>query len=202
MGTYISQWPVAVLGLGTGSVVQYMAAKQPVDFYEVDKLVEHIAKTYFSFLKKSDAIVDVKIGDGRVELQKAPEGHYGFILMDAFSSDAIPSHLLTKEAFKMYLSKLRPDGVIIVNIANRYVNLYPMLRSLAKDLNLTIARGSSTVENKAKLIYPSEWVAFSPAAGRLDALNATKIWQTDNLDGITHASWKDDFIDIRSILRK
>jgi SAM-dependent methyltransferase len=139
---------IAVLGMGTGTLAAYAEPGWEMTFYEIDPSVERIAfdRRYFTYL--SDARdrgvrVESVLGDGRLQIQKAPDNAYDLIFMDAFTSDAVPVHLLTKEAVEMYLTKLAPGGIIVINIANRYLDFKPILGNLAADLKLCAYYGSS-----------------------------------------------------------
>jgi hypothetical protein len=128
---------VAILGLGAGTLAAYGQLGQHFTFYEIDGEVRDIARHYFTFLGDAQARgVDLKIilGDGRLQMRNtplAPEEKYGLIFLDAFTSDAIPMHLLTREALADYRAKLADDGIIVYNISNRYVDLRPILANLA-----------------------------------------------------------------------
>ncbi|MFO0865872.1 MAG: hypothetical protein U0744_14685 [Gemmataceae bacterium] len=141
-----SEPPYAVVGLGTGTLATYARPLQHVDFYEIDPLVLHLSlppdksqQPYFTFLKDAldrKANLNIILGDGRLKIREAPEHWYHLISLDAFSSDAIPIHLLTKEALELYLTKLAPGGVLVFNATNRYVDIKPVLRDLADELDL------------------------------------------------------------------
>lgn len=198
---YIQEHPVAIIGLGVGSMTSYMAPRQQVDFYELDPLVSKIAKTYFNYLNDSAADIGIVMGDGRLELAKSST-EYGLVVLDAFSSDAIPTHLLTVEAFETYLSKLRPDGLILANITNRYLGLYPVIEALAAELGLSLARGVSTVHDNSRLVFPTQWVALSRDPVQIRNLNDQKIWFQGMPSKIRQAVWTDDFVDLKSVIRK
>ena len=125
---------MAVVGLGSGGLACYAEAGDDWTFYEIDPLVERIARDprYFTYLQNSRGDLNVVLGDGRLTLQRATPGAYDLIVLDAFSSDAIPVHLLTREAVELYMSRLRTDGVVAVHISNRYLNLEPVLGALAQ----------------------------------------------------------------------
>src|SRR5262249_15757135 len=116
---------IGVLGMGTGTLAGYAEPGWQIDYYEIDPAVPRIANNtdFFSYLrdgKKRGVKGETILGDGRLQIQQhAADGFYDLIFMDAFSSDSVPVHLLTKEAVQMYLQKLAPGGIIIVNIANR-----------------------------------------------------------------------------------
>lgn len=124
---------VAVVGLGVGGLTCYGTKRSAWTFYEIDPLVERIARDtrYFSYLRDCPPAVQVVIGDARLSLRAAPDHYYNLIVVDAFSSDAIPTHLLTSEAIAGYLAKLTPDGVLAIHISNRYMDLEPTVGTLA-----------------------------------------------------------------------
>ena len=129
---------VAAIGLGAGSLAAYIGPGQSVTFYEIDPEIERIARNpdYFTFLTDCRGDMKVVVGDGRLTLAQAPNRHYGLIVLDAFSSDAIPTHLLTREAIELYLSKLEYNGVLAFHISNRYLNLEPLIAGLGADAGL------------------------------------------------------------------
>jgi hypothetical protein len=137
--------PYAVVGLGVGTLAAYSRPGQVVHFYEIDPAVKRLSlppegeKAYFFYLQdalKNGAKLDVILGDGRLKLKEARSEYYQIIVLDAFSSDAIPVHLLTLEAVDLYLSKLTEGGVLIFNITNRYVDLKQPLANVAAKLGL------------------------------------------------------------------
>ena len=130
--------PVAVVGLGAGTLASYGEPGGRITFYEIDPEVVRIASNpeFFTYIRDSKAQVDFVPGDARLTLADVPDSTYGLIVLDAFSSDAVPVHLLTREAMQLYFRKLRPDGLIAVHISSRYVSLQPVLNALAADLGI------------------------------------------------------------------
>jgi hypothetical protein len=129
----------ALVGLGSGSMTAYGAPGQTLTIYEIDPAVLRIAEDpqYFTYLGDCKAKYDVVLGDARLKLaDHGREGQYGLIVVDAFSSDAIPVHLLTKEAVELYVSRLAPDGIIALHISNRYLDLEPVAARIAQELGL------------------------------------------------------------------
>jgi hypothetical protein len=124
-----------VVGLGTGTMACYAEPGQRLTFYEIDPAVVRIARDcrYFTFLKECRGNYDVVQGDGRLTLARARDKEYGLIVLDAFSSDSIPMHLVTREALALYLSKLADGGLLVFNVSNRYFDLEPLLGDLARD---------------------------------------------------------------------
>ena len=125
---------VAVIGLGTGALAAYARRGEEWTFYEIDPAIARLARDsrYFTYLQDTPAKVNIVLGDGRLSMLKAPRHYYDLIVLDAFTSDAIPLHLLTLEAVKVYLSRLAPDGLLLFHLSNRYLNLEPVVaRSIA-----------------------------------------------------------------------
>lgn len=131
---------VGAIGLGVGSIACYTRSNRTYDFYEIDPAVVRIAEDpeYFTYLKDCGSEYQIIMGDGRLRLEDAEDGIYDLIFMDAFSSDNIPIHLITLEAFDSYLQKLRPGGIIAVNISNRYLNLRPVMNAAGNALGITV----------------------------------------------------------------
>src|SRR5207244_3866864 len=114
---------VGAVGLGSGALAAYGRPGDRVTFYELDPAVARIASNprWFTYLRDSRADVRIVVGDGRLELAAAPDHGYDLLVLDAFSSDSVPVHLLTREAVELYLSKLRPDGLVAFHVTNRYL---------------------------------------------------------------------------------
>jgi spermidine synthase len=129
---------VAVVGLGVGSLACYADAGQHWTFYEIVPEVEHIAEDskYFTLLKDSPAETKIVLGDGRLSLQAEPDGKFGLIVLDVYTSDSIPLHMLTREEFALYARKLMSNGVLLFNMSNRHLDLEPVFANLAKDAGL------------------------------------------------------------------
>lgn len=129
---------VGVIGLGIGVVSCLEKEDRHFDFYEIDENVIDIAENpeYFTFLSDCGSDYDIIRGDGRLQIQKQPDEYYDLIIIDAFTSDNIPAHLLTREATDLYISKLKPDGALVFNITNTYLDLEPVLSEVAKNLDI------------------------------------------------------------------
>jgi spermidine synthase len=194
---------IAIIGLGAGTVASYAMPGQQWTFYEIDPAVERIASDprYFTFLNDCPAKVNVILGDARLSLEKAPDLHYDVIVLDAFSSDAIPIHLITREAIKLYLTKIADDGILAFHISNRYLNLKTVLGDLARDANLIcLVRDDmelSEAYKKAKKA-PSTWAIMARPASDLAKLTHDDRWKP--LSGRVKARlWTDDFSNILSV---
>jgi len=127
---------VGVLGLGVGALLTYAQKGDSWVFYEIDPLVLDLAARHFSFLSATQAKVEHVLGDGRLALEReAPRG-FDMLAIDAFSGDAVPMHLLTREAMAIYVKHIKPDGAIVFQATNRFVNLMPVIRRLADELGM------------------------------------------------------------------
>jgi hypothetical protein len=195
---------VAVIGLGSGSLACYGKSQQSWTFYEIDPVVERLARDrkYFTYLKDCAPRVNVILGDARLSLAKEPNQHFGLIILDAFSSDAIPTHLLTREAIELYLSKLAEGGIIALHISNRHVNLRPVIGNLARNMGLSCLlqddiQISEFEMNRGK--EPSTWAVLARHTTDLGKLAQDARWKP--LQGLAETNvWTDDFSNILSVM--
>jgi hypothetical protein len=194
---------VAVVGLGTGTVACYGRKGETWDYYEIDPVVASIARNprYFTYLRDCDPTIRVVFGDARLSLRTAPDSAYDLIILDAFNSDAIPAHLMTREALALYLRKLAAGGAVAFHISNRYLRLQPVLSELARDANVAGVVGgdlnlspAETAMNK----FTSEWVVLSRRASDLTALYQKPGWKILAPRGDVRV-WTDDFSDVLSV---
>jgi spermidine synthase len=197
---------VAVIGLGTGALACFAGPGNRWTFYEIDSVVERIARDprYFTYLRNTQGQVDVVLGDGRLTLRRAMPGAYDLIILDAFSSDAIPVHLLTREAVELYLSRLQPSGVVAVHISNRYLNLEPVLGALARrDGLFALANVDDRIPdadaNRGR--FPSHWVMLARNPEALARLVGRPGWRPPVfLDRVR--PWTDDYSNIIQVLTR
>jgi hypothetical protein len=195
---------IGVIGLGAGSLACYALPEQKWTFYEIDPAVEYIADHYFTFLTDCKAgRPDVIIGDARLRLQEAPDGCYDMIVLDAFSSDVVPIHLLTREALQLYLSKLNPAGILCFHCSSRYLELKPVLANLARDAGLAcIAREDLNVTSAEKKEgkEPSQWVMMAWPGTDLDKLTKRGLWERmPGQHGVR--VWTDDYSNILQVFK-
>jgi hypothetical protein len=194
---------VAIVGLGTGATAAYTRAGQRWTFYEINPAVVEIARdpAYFTYLSYCAAApVEISLGDARLQLQNAPPAHYGLIVLDAFSSDAIPMHLMTVEALDIYLSKLAGGGLLVFHISNRSLDLHPVVADLARARSLVGLAFDDTARNQPGGKEPSQWVVMARRPEDLHTLAADTRWQP--LAGRPdRAVWTDDFSNIVSIFK-
>ena len=169
---------IAIVGMGTGAAASYGRPGQQMDFYEPDRASLDIARNRFGYLNDSRAEVTTVLGDGRTQLEKVPDGRYGMIILDAFSSGAVPTHLLTREALRLYVRKLRPGGVVAFHVTKRNLDLAPMLQATARSAGLASMTGHGYVD-RARIYQDSTWVAITRADADLQPLRAkARRWKT------------------------
>lgn len=200
---------VAVVGLGAGALAAYAREGQRFDFYEIDPAVVDIATNpeFFTYLSDCVALGSIITGDARLNLAKQPDNTYDLIILDAFSSDAVPVHLLTREAFRGYLRTLRPGGLIAANITNRYVDLAPMLDALARaeDLKVIFAIDADMPDHPlAAGKLPSAWAIvgrdMDDLAPLLTQPGAQDFW-VQLASPSPLRPWTDDYSNILTVLR-
>lgn len=164
---------VSVVGLGAGTLACYARPGQSWTFYEIDPVVEKIARDPRLFTFLSDCLPEARIviGDARITLADAPAANTDILVVDAFSSDSIPMHLLTAEAFEDYRRVLAPDGMILIHITNRHLDLKPVLAGLTRGGRWhALTRTSESKKGQRDFEFGTEWVALSPTLGNLAAL--------------------------------
>jgi protein-L-isoaspartate O-methyltransferase len=155
---------VGVVGLGVGTMAAYGQPGDTITFYEIDPLVERLARARFTYLRESRAAVNVVIGDARLQLeQQSPQG-YDVLVLDAFSGDAIPVHLLTAQAIELYRRHLRPNGILAFHISSQYVDMAPVLAAEARQDGLQ-AYDVRSPANDALGAFQSDWVLLSADPG-------------------------------------
>ncbi|GAB3769772.1 hypothetical protein FB382_001465 [Nocardioides ginsengisegetis] len=189
---------VGAVGLGAGTLAAYGRAGQHFTFFEIDPEVVRIAEDprYFSYLHDSRAAISTVTGDGRLGLSREPDGSFDLLVLDAFSSDAIPVHLLTQEAIEMYADKLTDRGSLAFHITNRTFDLRPVLQAAAASLGWTalVRTGTSTAAGGVRAV----WVVMGPDNDTLEALAQRPGWSA--LSGRSVA-WTDDYSSVLSVLR-
>jgi SAM-dependent methyltransferase len=193
---------IGIIGLGTGTTAAYGRLGDYIRYYEINPLVLDLAKKEFFFLADCKAKLDVAMGDARLTLeQELKDGHpqnFDVLAVDAFSSDSIPVHLLTKEAMDLYFRHLRPDGILAVHISNRYLNLQPVLEG---EVHATqkIARVVDTEDDDTQDVFGATWVLItSPATG----FKGEELTNSEPLDSKkTVRLWTDDYSNLFKILK-
>lgn len=195
---------IGIVGLGVGTVASYGMTGDHMRFFEIDPHVVEIARTHFDYLARSKARIETVLGDGRLMLERenttaAPR--YDILILDAFSGDAVPIHLLTQEAFAIYLERLAPDGILAINVSNRIIDLRRAIHGNARQANLSLAHIIHYPEEKEWWRFSSEWLLLAPRHETLDTPTITEwtgIVPPSTLEGPV---WTDEFASIFSMLR-
>lgn len=200
---------IGVVGMGVGTLAAYGRENDTIRFYEINPAVTRLSRgpdPFFTYLARSPAHVEVTMGDARLSLEKelrqGENQRFDILALDAFSSDAIPVHLLTEEAFTVYLRHLRqPDGILAVHITNRYLDLVPVVHGFAEAHGLTSAMISSDEDEEGS--YPSDWILLaSPGVvlGRDPIAGACTPWDSTSYRVIR--AWTDDYSNLITVLKK
>ncbi len=199
---------IGVVGLGIGTLAAYGRPQDSFDFYEINPQIIQIAQgsgNHFSYLKNCKARVRILEGDGRLLLEHETRenrvGDYDLLVIDAFSSDSIPMHLLTAEAMQLYLKAITPSGLLAVHITNRHLDLRPVLARQAVDASLEFLIIKD--KRETEMVNPSIWVIMARQA---EFLNSVRFAAQDSLDPDFHladnnTAWTDSFSNILSILK-
>ncbi len=192
-----------VVGLGIGTMACFGQLGDQWTFYEIDPVVEKIARDprLFTYLRGCPVEPLVILGDARMTLDNAPRASYDLLVLDAFSSDAIPMHLLTREALELYRSRLADDGVIAFNISNRHLDLRPVLAALAADARLKVKSSAheATESELTQMIVSSHWLVMSPSDESLSGLLGEAGWIVPAASN--RGVWTDDFSNLLSVLK-
>ena len=185
-----------MVGLGVGTIAAYAEPGDALTFYEIDQATVDIANDprYFSYLRDSAATPRVILGDARLSLAVEPPGTYDILILDAFSSDAVPAHLLTREAMTTYLHTLRSGGVIAFHLSNRYYDLAPAVAATAESLGLRALVGRYVADDadQTLLAATSTWVVIGQDVGAF----IPRGWTPPPRPVLT-----DDFSDLLRLLR-
>jgi hypothetical protein len=195
---------IGVVGLGVGTLAAYGMSGDRIRFFEIDPHVVSVAKTHFSFLSRSDAMIDVVLGDGRLMLNQetftaAPK--YDLLVLDAFSGDAVPIHLLTQEAFQIYLNRLSPDGILAINISNRIIDLRRAIEGNARQSRLYLSHIIHHPESEDWWRFSSEWLLLAPRRETLNTASITEWSGIANPADLDGPIWSDEFASILPMLR-
>ncbi|MGR9087989.1 MAG: spermidine synthase, partial [Gammaproteobacteria bacterium] len=195
-------WDIGIIGLGAGTLACYAKEGQSWTFYELDPLVVEIAEnpSYFSYISQCNPNVNMVVGDARLSLEKEPDQKFDLYIVDAFSSDSIPTHLLTREAIQLYFRKLKPNGILALHITNRHLALKKVLSDHAKSLNLAALIQEFKPETEIPLVVATDWVAMARKPEILEPLRTSTLgrWQKMPLYfGLR--PWTDDFTNIVTI---
>jgi len=191
---------VGVIGLGAGTVAAYGKSGDYFRFYDINPLVSKLATSSFTYLRDTPAKTDIVMGDARLSLEREqPPQNFDVLAVDAFSGDAIPVHLLTREAFALYLHHLKPDGVLAIHTSNTYLNLEPVVKLLADDAGYS-ANWVSNDDDRRKLIDASDWVLITRNKRFVEELETSAFVETIVVPPKLRL-WTDDYNNLSQILR-
>ncbi|MGE0432343.1 MAG: spermidine synthase [Planctomycetota bacterium] len=193
---------VAVIGLGTGTLAAWADPQDYFAFYEINPIVLDLATRQFSYVpdaRARGATVEIKLGDARLVMEREEPCHYDLIAVDAFSSDAIPTHLLTRECMQVYLKHLEPEGIIAIHISNRHLDLKRVVKAIGDDAGLKLALINAS--NDGIGTSSNTWVLASRSAVPLENEHLVEV--TDPFpDNLTPVLWTDDYTNLWSVLRE
>jgi hypothetical protein len=190
---------VGVIGLGAGTLAAYGKPGDTFRFYEINPQVIEVANRWFTFLQQSPAKSEIVLGDARLSLESEPSQQFDVLAVDAFSGDAIPVHLLTKEAFAVYFRHLKPDGILAAHTSNTYLNLAPVVKLLAEDSDYA-TRLIASEEDPLMMISSSDWVLVTRNQRFLNVPETFVGSQTIDVPAQLRL-WTDEYNNLFEILR-
>lgn len=196
------KWTIGIVGLGAGTLACYAKPEQNWTFYEIDPLVVEVASNpaYFTYLSRCSFNTTMSIGDARLSIEKEPDQKYDLLVIDAFSSDAIPTHLLTREVIELYFKKIKPNGILAFHMTNRHLLLKKVLSIHAENLHLASLIQEFKPQTEIPLVVATDWVVMSQKTETLDRLSTSELgnWVKMPLY-FDMKPWTDDFTNIVSI---
>ena len=191
---------IGVVGLGTGSIAAYGGANRQIIFYDVDPQVESIARQYFSYLRRCGTNCTVITGDGRLSIERAPDRTFDLIMLDAFSSDSVPAHLVSREAMQIYQRKLKLNGLLLFHISNRYLNVGKLVAGVTLDAGLVTYIRSDRTSSPVVGRSGSDYAVSARHVSDLGILPIKGTWQRAAPDTAVRP-WTDDYSNVLSLLR-
>ncbi|HET9405192.1 MAG TPA: fused MFS/spermidine synthase, partial [Burkholderiales bacterium] len=195
---------VGVIGLGAGAIAAYARKGDHFRFYEIDPQVAAVAVSEFTFLRDSPAQTDIVLGDGRLSLEREPDQRYDLLAIDAFSGDSIPMHLITREAMATYVRHIVPDGAIVFQATNRFVNIALVVERLAAEFGMTAVLVSDAPDNDEGANY---WVS---GTDQIIVTKSARLLAADPISSVAERLpprpdfrvWTDDFYNLLLILKR
>jgi hypothetical protein len=192
---------IGVIGLGVGTLATYGRPGDGLRIYEINPEVEALARHHFTYLSDCKGTLNVVLGDARLTLEREPAQNFDLLVMDAFSSDAIPMHLLTREAFQLYERHLKTNGVIAVHISNRHLNLEPVVAAVAEHAGYQAAVVRDEAPDDKWWLMNSVWMILTKQASLLSHPSIGSAAVPAQAQPETVRLWTDDFASIYPILR-
>jgi SAM-dependent methyltransferase len=196
---------IGAVGLGAGSLASFATPRQAWTYFEIDPVVLKLARDerYFTFLRDTPANLRVVLGDARRSLAAERDAAFDLLILDAYSSDAIPMHLVTREALALYALKLAPGGVLAFHISNLHLDLEPVFGNLARDAHLVcLTRDDTDVPATERALgkSPSVWLVMARNAADFGALSRDSRWVVARVDN-GQSVWTDDYSSLLSVFR-
>jgi hypothetical protein len=190
---------VGLIGLGVGTLAAYGRPGETFRFYELNPQVVDLARREFYYLGDSEARTEVVVGDGRLSLERDRDRRFQILVVDAFSSDSIPVHLMSREAFELYFSRLRPGGVLAVHVSNLALDLAPVIERILAPMGKAALRFQSTADREQDRLAAA-WILAASDRGALDRPGLSTGRPLERRPGIR--AWTDDYSNLFQILRK
>jgi hypothetical protein len=192
---------IDAIGLGVGTLAAYGRAGERLTFYELDPAIARVAgdPRFFTYLRDSRADVKIVIGDGRRTIARVPNGTSDLVIVDAFSSDSVPVHLLTREAVELYVRKLRPGGLIAFHVSNRHLELAPVVARAARALGLAAVERNDRAEGAKGARTPSGWLVIARSPEQLEPLLERPGWAVPTVSA--ERVWTDDYSNVLSVVK-
>lgn len=192
---------IGLVGLGAGTLITYSKPGDSVRVYEINPEVQRLAASRFSYLKEAAGQVQVIPGDARLSLERESPQIFDLLVLDAFNSDAIPVHLLTREAFALYQRHVKTTGVIAVHISNHYLNLEPVIVNLAREFHYQLKMIDYDEVEDQWWLYPSTWALLSHDSQLLNTPQISASARAPETNHIQVPLWTDDFASLFQILK-
>ncbi len=196
---------VGLVGLGTGTLASYGRPGDVFRFYEIDPAIVAVAQETFSYLRRSAAEIEIVLGDARLtlaeELRRGASQQFDLLVLDAFSGDAIPVHLLTREVLPLYLAHLKPGGMIAVHISNRHLDLRPVVEALARHHDLDVVNISDIVKEEDWWLYDTSWMLLAADGSRFQADIFRPAVEAPPDDTANYVLWTDDRASLLEVLK-
>jgi hypothetical protein len=192
---------LGLVGLGTGTLTAYAQPGDYVRIYEINPEVKRLAGSPFSFLSNCAGKAEVALGDARLSMEREPPQQFDLLALDAFSSDAIPVHLLTEEAFEVFTRHLKTNGVIAIHISNHFLDLEPVVANLARHFNYKMAVIDYDESDEHWWLYSSTWILLTHDDQFLSSPAICAAALPAKTKPPTVPLWTDDFASLFQILK-
>ena len=191
---------VGIIGLGAGTLATYGKPGDVYRFYEINPQVIDLAKSEFTFLADSPAAIEIVLGDARLELEREESQQFDVLAVDAFSSDSIPVHLLTREAFELYFRHVKPDGVLALHITNQYLNLRPVVQAAAASLGKKTLLVRNEVDDETGM-FATQWILVTGNSAFFESLPSADARAHLEPVGDKLVPWTDGYSNLFRILK-